>query len=117
MNEKLNTAMIEETLKAKREYAKTHFGIPNGADFPQFAQAFSESKEAATDALLHVLMISLGGKEVQEKMAADKGNPDAVLMAIVNTEAFRAYTEAVYFGYLLGRRLAEIEALEHMNIP
>lgn len=99
----MKTEDIDEMLVRVRDYERTSFGIKFGADFPQFAETLSHSKEfkgLCTSQLAMGLIAMLTGKdEGADQLMAKNPMRDALMLTL-------------YAGYKLGLREAEIHNLE-----
>ena len=114
----ISTEMVERLLKEIQEYARSHFGIPYGEDFPEFAKILSESKGICNNTLVSMMLLAITGVGDDLKMAvslAAKGAPiGTVEAAVVRHPMFWEFVQYIYLGYKLGKEVAEKQELEKL---
>jgi hypothetical protein len=116
----LDVKLFDEVWEQVKRYAGSHFGIPNGPDYPDFCKVISESEPFTREVVLSLIMLMASELELGEKIEEAKRARDSdtigkrFIESIRTTTIFSQHVETLYLGYRLGRRIAEIERLEGM---
>ena len=117
---KVTTQMVEETIQEMRKYQSEHYGVPNGADYPEVAAAIAASEKVMMTVLISSMLVGMSGGELSVGVKSLDGLSESektkALCAVVSkSSCFQPFAEAMYFGYLLGKRSHEIEKLESIT--
>ncbi len=114
---KLTAEAIDSIIKESREYESVHPGRAVGPDFGEFSEALADSKEFEATCLIAPLTVSIGMPKMQEALkSADGLSVEEKSRALAAASPIRRdLLEAMYWGYLAGKREVEIEYLKQMS--
>ena len=109
---KLDAQAVEEVHKQMSRYGQEHLGHLYGEDFPDFARLLSSVETVVMGGLMRVCLIGLTGAELANSL---RDLPQERTMEVAaKSLAYQNFVEMAYYGYLLGKRAAEIEQLERL---
>lgn len=117
----LTGEMVSEAIRTMQEYEREHYGLPAGFEYPLVADALVQSGEAAMLLVFHHLMVGMCGRELSEKLKdvgpglLEKEREKELCNVFKKLASFRNCVELVYLGYVLGKRMAEVETLEKLG--
>ena len=117
---KVTTQMVEETADQMHKYRSEHYGVPNGEDYPEISAAIAASEKVMMDVLVSSMIIGMSGGELSAGAKSLEGIAEsektrALCIMVSKSGCFQPFAEAMYLGYLLGKRAHEIEKLESIT--
>jgi hypothetical protein len=105
-------SLIKEISAEIRSFAKLNFGTQNGPDFAELAKMLIEMDDFTTRLFVSTALCMISSSQILGKM---EGNPDkspaSLRSAFRGSSLEMTFLEIFYWGYLSGKRIAEIETL------
>jgi hypothetical protein len=112
-------ALAKETFEQVQGYAEKNFGARNGPDFPDVARVLIDMDAFTMKAFLTLALQMISSSSILAKMPNTPGTADVprIRDALRGSVIEHQLLDVFYWGYALGKRTAEIDALNKMAEP